>query len=88
MASLQRHKRTRNWVCSYRGADGVWRQRSTGTRDKFEARRICDNFQEAEGLFESGDLSRERILELYNDTLKRAGLEKIETHTIEAWLTD
>ena len=88
MASLQKHKRTPNWICSYRGADGLWRQRSTGTTDKFEARRICDNYQEAEGLLESGELTRERILELYNDTLKRAGLEEIETHTIEAWLND
>ena len=86
MPSVHKHSRSPFYFCSYRTADGVWRSRSTKRTDKRAAQRICDGWQEAEALIETGDISRERILDLYNETLKRVGLQEIETYTIAAWL--
>jgi integrase len=74
------------YYCSYRTADGRWRWRSTKATGKREAERICFGWQEAETLVEKDEISQERILDLYNETLKRVGLAEIETFTISAWL--
>src|SRR5262249_17583652 len=87
MATIHKRLHSPNYHCSFKDATGVWRFRSTGTADRRAAQRICDGWQEAEELASGGELTRARILDLYNETLRRVGLQEVETYTIGDWLT-
>jgi len=52
------------------------------------ARIICEGWQQAENLLRDGEASQDRILELYNDTLKRAGLKQIDAPSVGRWIKD
>ncbi len=49
---------------------------------------ICEGWQQAETLLNGGQITKDRILELYNDTLKRAGISEIDSPSVGRWLTD
>ncbi len=49
---------------------------------------ICDGWQAAERLLAAGEVTQDRILELYNDTLKRAGLKEIDAPSVGRWMAD
>jgi integrase len=62
--------------------------RSTGTRDRARAGIICDAWQQAETEAAGGDLTRDRITRILNETLERLGHERVERISIEHWLNE
>ena len=90
MASIHRDPRFPEgvWYCQYRLADGrrVWR--STATRKKREAEIVCQALQQTEDEAAAGDLTKDRVTELVNETLKRVGALTIERVTIKTWFED
>lgn len=53
-----------------------------------KAQVICEGWQQAETLLLNGEISQDRILDLYNDTLKRAGLKQIDAPSVGRWMKD
>ena len=90
MASVHRDPRYPKgvWYCLYRLADGRRVFRSTGKRNKREAEIVCQALQQTEDEAATGDLTKERVTELVNETLKRVGLASIERITVASWLKD
>ena len=90
MASIHRDPRFPKgvWYCLYRLADGRRVFRSTGKRNKREAEIVCQALQQTEDEAASGDLTKDRVTEIVNETLKRVGVLTIERVTIKVWLED
>ena len=95
MASVHKQAQGKSpfWYCRYRTADGRERMRATDVRIKADPRgkkalMICEGWQEAENLLKDGEISQDRVLELYNDTLKRAGLRQIDAPNVGRWMRD
>src|SRR5258708_3860569 len=90
MATIHRDPRFPSgvWYAHYTLADGRRVCRSTGKHDKKEALVICQALQQAENELASGDLSRDRLTELFNETLKRLGETPIKRISIGEWLAD
>ena len=68
---IWRHPKTDNWIARYRGAEGKWLNRSTGTANAKEAERISDEWRvkaEREREQKVGDVSSAGIA----DTIARA----------------
>ncbi|MEY2606409.1 MAG: hypothetical protein QOH31_4231, partial [Verrucomicrobiota bacterium] len=61
---------------------------STEEEDEQKAKIICTGWQEAENLVRDGQASETRILEMYNETLKRAGLRQIKSPSFKSWAAD
>jgi integrase len=90
MASIHRDPRFPKGVyyCAYVLADGRRAMRSTGKRDKKEAAIVCQSLQQAENELAGGELTKDRLTELFNETLKRLGETPIERINIGDWLSD
>jgi integrase len=90
MASIHRDPRSPKgvWYCAYTLADGSRSLRSTGKKDKVQAQIVCQALQQAENEAGGGELSRDRLTELFNETLKRLGQSPVERISVKAWLTD
>ena len=76
------------YYCKLRLLDGRITMRSTGTRDRTRAKIICDAWQQAETEAGGGDLTRDRVTRILNETLERLGHERIERVSIEHWLNE
>ena len=74
------------WYACYSTAEGVRRRLSTELTDKRAAEKVALALQRAEDERRKGTISTQRIVDLLNDTLRSAGLEKIETVRVRAWL--
>jgi integrase len=87
MSSLHRDPRGRSpfWYCAYRLADGRRAFKSTERTDKKEASKICQALEHAEEIAAGSDATRDRLVSLFNDTLDRLGLEKIQSFTVRQW---
>jgi integrase len=90
MASVHKDLRGKSkyWYCCYTTADGKRRMVSTGEEDERKAKIICTGWQEAETLVRDGHATEARILEMYNETLKRAGLRQIKSPGFKTWAAD
>ena len=90
MASVHLDSRGKSkfWQCHFSTADGSRRCVSTQETDKQKAQIVCTGWQEAEDLVRSGHATEHRILEMYNETLKRAGLREIKSPTCKTWTTE
>jgi len=90
MASVHRDPRFPKgvWYCCYRLASGRRVFRSTGKTNKGQAEIVCQAFQQAENEASGGDLSKDRLTEIFNETLKRLGESPIERISVKAWLED
>jgi len=88
MASIHRNARSPKgvWYCHFTRADGTRVARSTGKRNKTEAKIICDALAQAETEAAAGEFSKDRLGELFNETLKRLGESPIERISIKDWL--
>jgi integrase len=88
MASVNKDARGRSpfWYACYTTADGVRKRVSTELTDKRAAEKVVLALQRAEDERRKGTISTQRIVDLLNDTLRSAGLEKIETIRVGAWL--
>jgi integrase len=90
MASVHKDPRGKSkyWYCCYTTAEGKRRMVSTEEEDEQKAKIICTGWQEAENLVRDGQASETRILEMYNETLKRAGLRQIKSPSFKSWAAD
>jgi integrase len=90
MASIHRDPRNPrgNWQCCYTLPDGRRTMRSTGTKNRAEARVICEAWAEAERAAARGDLSRSRAAEIINETLRRCGQEPVTQLRLGDWLSE
>jgi len=90
MASIHRDPRFPKGVyyCAYALADGRRAMRSTGKRDKKQAAIVCQALQQTENELSGGGLTRDRVTELFNETLKRLGETPIERINVGDWLND
>src|SRR4051794_22498725 len=95
MASVHQQAQGKSpfWYCRYVTAGGQQRMKSTEVRIKEDpkgkrAQLICQGWQDAENALRDGNITHDRILELYNDTLKRAGLKVIEAPSVGQWMKD
>jgi integrase len=67
-------------------ADGRRAYRSTGKRNKVEAKIVCEALAQAENEAAGGELTRDRLKELFDETLKRLGESPIERINVKGWL--
>jgi integrase-like protein/integrase family protein with SAM-like domain len=90
MASIHRDPRFPRgpFYCAYVLADGRRTMRSTGKRDRKSAEIVCQALQQTENELAQGDLTRDRLTELFNETLKRLGESPIERISVGDWLGD
>ncbi len=88
MASIHRDPRFPKgvWYCAYVLADGRRAMRSTGKRDQKQALIVCQALQQAENELAGGELTKDRLTELFNETLKRLGETPIERVNVKGWL--
>lgn len=88
MASVHRDPRFPKgvWYASYRLASGQRVYRSTGSRSKAQARIIAEAWQAAEREAASGELTKDRVTAILNETLIRMGQAPVERVTIGDWL--
>jgi integrase len=88
MASVHRNIRAPKgvWYCHFTRADGTRACRSTGKRNKFEAKIVCEAIQQAETEAATGDLTKDRLKELFDEMLTRLGQSPIERISVKSWL--
>ncbi|HXM28212.1 MAG TPA: tyrosine-type recombinase/integrase, partial [Chthoniobacterales bacterium] len=90
MASIHRDPRFPRgvWYAHYTLADGRRCCRSTGKQNKIEARIIAEAWQSAENEAAGGHLTKDRVTEILNETLKRIGSTVIRRINVDDWLND
>jgi integrase len=90
MASVHKHSKgwSKYWYAKYRDAEGIVRFRSTKATSKRAAEKIALEWEHVEELVASGEITQAKILEHYNEVLRRVGLAEIETFSVKKWLTD
>jgi integrase len=90
MASISRDKRFPKgvWYANYTLASGQRVMRSTCTRNKAEAKVICEAWSQAEHEAAIGTLSSTRAAEIINETLARLGQEPITRYRLGSWLDE
>jgi len=88
MASIHKDRRFPKgpYYCYYSLTDGRQAVRSTGKKDRREARVVCDAIQQAEYELGEGDLTKDRLQEIFNETLKRLGQSPVERLSVKDWL--
>jgi integrase len=74
------------WYAAYYLADGRRTLRSTKQKDRQRALAIAHAWEAAEREARSGDLTRDRVTELLNETLNRCGVAPIERISVQGWL--
>jgi integrase len=90
MASIHRNPRSPKgvWYAHYTLADGRRVARSTGTRDRSQAKIITEAWAAAETAAAYGELSQTRVLAILNETLQRIGANPVQYVSVRQWLTD
>jgi hypothetical protein len=90
MASIHRDPRSPKgvWYAFYSLADGRRTCRSTGKRDRRDAKIIADAWEEAERAALTSGLTHDRVLQILNETLKRTGQAPLDYVSIKIWLED
>jgi integrase len=90
MPSIHKDPRgkSRFWYCCFTTAAGKRRMVSTRQEDEDKAKIICTRWAEAEGLVRNGQVTEQRIKEIFNDTLKSVGLREITSPTLQSWTKD
>src|SRR5260221_3186421 len=90
MASLSRDPRFPKgpFRCHFVQFDGTRTCRSTGKYNRKEAQIVCQTWQQAEHEAMRGDLTRDRVTRVINETLVRMGQDPVGRTTVEAWLSD
>jgi hypothetical protein len=88
MASLHRDPRFPKgvWYTAYRLATGQRVFRSTGKHKKSEARLIADAWEAAEKEAARGELTKDRVTAILNDTLIRLGQVPVENISVRQWM--
>ena len=95
MASIHRSQGRSNWYCAFTDASGKRRFRSTGVKDRSEAKLICNNMELAVREARSRSLSQKRARALIEGTIgliKGSSGESLEKASaqefIQNWMSD
>ena len=90
MASIHRDPRNPrgNWYCCYTLADGRRTMRSTGTKNRAQAKIICETWAATERAARDGSLSTNRAAEIINETLARCGQAQVKRLKLGEWFTE
>ena len=90
MASLFRQiSRSKNWLVHFRGSDGKWLQRSTGTPDKKLAEQIKQQYERDARTAEfNGGLLIKKVVENAMEMHERVTGRNLRFPTLRAFLTD
>jgi integrase len=88
MASVHRDPRSKKgvWYAAFYQADGTRVFRSTKEKDKQRALAIAHGWAAAEREAARGDLTKDRVTEILNETLNRCGIAPVERISVRAWL--
>ena len=91
MPSIHRNKAKPFWYAAFTNADGRRSFKSTGTKDRREAQRICLEWADAAKEGRNGTLTELRIRKTMSDIFLRANREKMATGSarqfLGEWLT-
>lgn len=90
MASVHRDPRNKKgpFYAAFYLADGRRAFRSTQEKDRQKALAIAHAWEAAEREARQGELTKERVSDLLNETLTRCGVSPLERITVKGWLTD
>src|SRR5262245_26549375 len=90
MSSIHRDPRSPKgvWYCHFTRSDGTRAVRSTGKRNRAEAKVLCETIQAAEQELSRGELTRSRIETLVNESLRRLGLTPVSRPSAGPWLDE
>lgn len=86
MASLRRSPNSPFWIACFTLPDGRRTNRSTGTTDKKEARRIANKFEDAAEEAKGGKLTETRARRTIADIFAIANKDNLQSSTIEDFL--
>jgi hypothetical protein len=88
MASIHKDPRFKNspWYAAYTLATGKRVFRSTKSRNKSEARIIAAAWETAEKEAARGELTKDRVSAILNETLIRLGQKPVERVSVHQWL--
>jgi integrase len=88
MGSLHKDPRGRSpyWYASYRLADGRWALKSTKEKEKKRAEQKLRAFEDIEEAARRGEATRDHLIAIVNQTLRRMGHREVETIAAEGWL--
>ena len=88
MASLQRHKTSPYWYCSYKMPDGSWALRSTKHTKRKEAEETCNLWEKAARDAEKGKLTERAARKVINEIYAMAHEEELVSATVKEFLED
>jgi integrase len=90
VASVHRDSRNKSgvWYCYFTLADGTRVKRSTGKQSKYQAQIVCQGLQQAQDELGRGDLNRDRLAALFDETLTRLGEKPVQRINIGGWLDE
>lgn len=82
MACIWKPEGTRNWCARFRGPDGVWRNKTTGTPDKNIAMRMALEFED----FSKSVITRDKHRKTLDFLTELAGVSPTTRYTIQGWI--
>jgi integrase len=82
MACIWKPKGTRNWCARFRGPDGVWRNKTTGTTDKTIALKMALELED----FSRSVITRERHRKTLDFLTELAGVSPTTRYTVKGWI--
>jgi integrase len=90
MGSLAKDSRGRskNWIACYRASNGQRLKKSTKTADLKRAKEMLAAWEHAENLARRGEATKERLLEVMNETLRRVESDPITSPSVQKYLAD
>ena len=90
MASIHKESRGKSpyWYCSFYGADGARKFKSTKTRDRKEALQICVRWEQAAGQARAGSLTAAQARRVLAEMVLLSSGEALTSYTVEGWLNE
>jgi len=90
MASIHKESRGKSpfWYCSFYGADGSRKYKSTKTRSRKEALQICVRWEQAAGQARAGSLTAAQARRVLAEMVLISSGEALTSYTVEGWLNE
>jgi len=90
MASIHKDPRGKSpfFYCAFYSADGTRKFKSTKTKERREALRICAAWEDAELDARRGTLTTSQVRKVFNEILERAGDEPLDNFSVREWMEE
>jgi len=85
MASLIKREGSPFYFCSYRAGDGRWLKKSTKTKDKATALRICVEWDSASASARKGNLTAAQARKVLAEMVAISSGESLSEFSVESW---